>query len=152
MSHRRSVALALGLLAGLLVALLIVTGSIARPWRVAGRSMEPTLRPGDRVVVDVWSYRHRSPRPGEIVLFVGPEPGRAPLIKRCVRTPSGVTPRSHAGPWGSLRHPDRPGSWLRGDNSGDSWDSSSFGAVPGERILGRVVWRYWPTSRWGPVR
>ena len=30
--------------------------------------MEPTLVPGDRVLVDLWTYRQRPPEPGEIVL------------------------------------------------------------------------------------
>ena len=58
-----------GLLGPLLVACSILlawiwvgTSWIATPWSIAGPSMEPTLRPGDRVLVDLWSYRHRRPR------------------------------------------------------------------------------------------
>ena len=56
----------------LLAGIWLGTDWIATPWYIAGSSMEPTLQPGDRVLVDLWSYRHRRPRPGEIVLVQGP--------------------------------------------------------------------------------
>ncbi|MCW2914076.1 MAG: putative phage repressor [Actinomycetia bacterium] len=91
---------------------------------VAGDSMLPALRPGDRLLV----------RPGarigagDIVIARHPlQPGRL-IVKR-------VTHRAGDG-W-----------WLESDNqraSGrqDSWD---FGAVPDRFILGRAVVRYWPS-------
>ena len=39
---------------------------------------------------------------------------------------------------------------VMGDNRRESHDDSrAFGAVPGERILGRVWFRYWPPRAWG---
>jgi len=46
-----------------------------------------------------------------------------------------------------------PGQYfVMGDNSAHSADSRDFGCVPGESILGRVVYCYWPTDHAGAIR
>src|SRR5918999_1445834 len=49
---------------------------------VHGRSMAPALLPGDRLLVESWTYARRSPRPGEVVLAADPRSGSRELIKR----------------------------------------------------------------------
>jgi len=45
-----------------------------------------------------------------------------------------------------------PGDYfVLGDNRNVSVDSRSFGLVPRDQIIGRVLTRYWPSGRWGPV-
>ena len=97
-------------------------------WRVAvaERSMEPSLRPGDWLLVWRGLRPSRPPwiRPGQIV--VARHPGRAGflLVKRAVRPLDG-------------------GWWLESDNrAAAAVDSRSFGPVPGELIRGRVLLRY----------
>ena len=121
-------------LAGVGCVLLAVTRWIAMPWAVEGPSMVPTLRDGDRVVVELLTYRRRPPRVGDVVLVEGP--GDLPLVKR-VGTP----------PWGTPA--DRV--WILGDNPAESSDSRAFGALPLSRVRGRVRWRYWPPSGWGAI-
>lgn len=121
------------LLAILLAGLYLSTTFLALPWIVSGSSMEPTLAPGELVMVDLWSYRHRRPREGEIVLVAGPSPGGSHLVKRVAST-------------------REAGLWLLGDNAGHSIDSRHFGPVPVDRIQGRIVWRYWPLERFGRIR
>jgi nickel-type superoxide dismutase maturation protease len=101
----------------------------ARRWfdvvEVRGRSMAPTLLPGDRLLVA------RLPgRRGDVVLSADPrEPGRE-LIKRVSSVDAGrVT--------------------LRGDNPAASTDARSFGSVAGSGVRWRVVARYWPLDRAG---
>jgi len=132
----------------LLAGLLLAGDRLAVPWEVAGRSMEPTLFPGDRLLIDRWTYRHRAPRVGELVLFEGPT--GVPLVKRVGVEPGGAPffPELWvpAGASGRGRH------WLLGDNPAESRDSRRFGLVPAGRIRGRVVERYWPLGRGRIVR
>ena len=80
----------------LTIALLVVArSSFANHYVVPSGSMEPTLVPGDRVVVDMSAYGVRvpftgvellsreRPRPGEVVVFKSPADGTR-LIKRVV--------------------------------------------------------------------
>jgi signal peptidase I len=114
------------------------TRFVVRPWIVSGASMEPTLRDGERVLVDLLSYRRRSPRPGEIVLLDGPA-GSGALVKRITHGPN---PGPEFG---------RTVFLVKGDNASESLDSRAFGPVPSARIRGRVVFRYWPPGRAGRI-
>jgi signal peptidase I len=92
--------------------------------RVVNRSMLPTLRPGDRLLLD---YR-RLPRPGAIVV---------------VRLPAGVVATKRA----AERRPTRlgePGWWLLSDNAAEGSDSRQYGAVADADVLAVVVRRIWP--------
>ena len=41
---------------------------------------------------------------------------------------------------------------LLGDQPASSRDSRGFGRLPRQAIVGRVVWRYLPGTRRGPIR
>jgi signal peptidase I len=118
------------------------------PWVVEGPSMEPTLEDGDRVLVDLWTLRGRLPLPGDVVVFRGP--GDEDLVKRVAREPY---PGGNPYPVSRLAadSPLEPAFILLGDNPDRSLDSRAFGRVPRHRVRGRVVWRYWPLSRWGSI-
>lgn len=140
------------LLALMLLGIFAATEWLARPAYVAGSSMAPALLPGDRVVVDVWSYRQRAPRVGEIVLFAGPGSPAVPLLKRVAAAPPFPDDRPRPGEWPTVDRTQGPGIWLLGDNPAASDDSRRFGPVPRRSVVGRVVFRYWPVSRAGPIR
>lgn len=88
--------------------------------------MQPTLQPRDWVIADQRLSARSDPRPGQILLLRDPEDDSRVLVKRV----------SHVDPHGNV--------WVLGDNSSASRDSRAFGAVPPERVLARVRWRYWP--------
>ncbi|MER7769381.1 nickel-type superoxide dismutase maturation protease [Kitasatospora sp. NPDC096140] len=92
---------------------------------VAGPSMVPTLREGDRLLV-----RYGAPiRPGAVVLFRHPFQQDLLVVKRAAgRRPGG---------W-----------WLLSDNRPVDSDSRSYGAVPDELVLGRVLLRLSPRPSW----
>lgn len=92
-------------------------------YRVGGSSMLPTLAPGDQVLVDLAAYRRARPRLGDLVLARHPYRTDLRLVKRV----AGVSADGRC--------------TLAGDNPAESTDSRSFGAVPCELVLGRVVLR-----------
>ena len=97
---------------------------------VRDESMLPTLRPGDRLLVDPRAYRERPPRVGEIVVFVDPEEPSRWLVKRV----AAVDVAS-----GSIE--------VHGDATDTARDSRRFGPVTTRAVVGRVYRRYFPTDR-----
>src|SRR6185295_17869800 len=79
----------------MVLGLFAARSSLADHYYVPSGSMEPTLMPGDRVVVDKWAYGLRipftlhkvvsgtAPARGDVVIFDSPEDGTR-LIKRVV--------------------------------------------------------------------
>lgn len=123
----------------LIVVLLVAAVALAaaeafRRWldvvEVRGHSMSPALDPGDRLLVESWSFTRRNPRPGDMVLARDPRQPRRELVKRVGSVDAGA---------GSLE--------LRGDAPAASTDSRAFGAVPIAAVRWRVVGRYWPLAR-----
>jgi signal peptidase I len=97
---------------------------------VRGRSMEPTLYDGDRLLV-----RHGgAPRVGDLVV---------------VRLPDGVVAVKRA--TFRDRSGDEPGWWVERDNARVGVDSWTVGAVPDSRVVAVVVSRLWPLRR-APLR
>jgi signal peptidase I len=135
------------LLGCLAVAVQLISTQFLLPWVISGASMEPVLSEGDVVLVDLWTYHHREPRIGEVVLLQDAAlPGMA-LVKRV-----SMFPGEAGWPVSTRDHVAGRSFWLLGDNAGASLDSRAFGAVPPERLRGRVVYRYWPPSRAGRIQ
>jgi nickel-type superoxide dismutase maturation protease len=95
---------------------------------VAERSMEPTLLPGDWLLVRR-ARRARRVRPGRMVVARHPYRPSLLLVKRASRR-------------------DQTGWWLSSDNpEAGAADSRSFGPVPPELIEGVVLLRYHRAQR-----
>ena len=116
---RRALAAALGLLGAALAARHVDVVE------VRGRSMAPTLRAGDHLLVV-----RLPPRAGDIVLAADPRAPRRELIKRVAAIESGRV-------------------MLRGDNPTASTDGRTFGSLPPSAVRWRAVARYWPPERIG---
>lgn len=97
--------------------------TFVRRVEVHGRSMVPTLHPGDRLLV----VRARRARPGQLVVVPDPRSRQRAMVKRV------------SAMHGSLAE-------VSGDNAEASTDSTVFGPVP---IVARVVYRYHPHDRAG---
>jgi phage repressor protein C with HTH and peptisase S24 domain len=95
---------------------------------VRGRSMEPTLRDGDRLVV----VRGGRPRAGRVAVVRLPE-GRPLSVKR-------------------LAFPAEHGWWVERDNPAEGVDSWLVGAIPESDVVAIAWVRYWPLRRIGRVR
>ena len=89
---------------------------------VSGRSMQPTLLPGDRMLVRYEAV----PAPGDLVVVRLPDGTVA--VKRAVR-------REPAG-W-----------WVERDNRAEGVDSWSVGAIADHDVLAVVSTRIWPIRR-----
>lgn len=101
---------------------------------VAGTSMEPTLRPGDRVLV---RRRGRVPlQVGDIVLFRDPDGQQA--IKRVAALVGGAVPES-VRPITGGTDVVPPGMLVLLGDGARSGDSRQWGFVPADRALGLVV-------------
>ena len=86
---------------------------------VHGRSMLPTLRDGDRLLV----LHGGRPRPGRGVVVRLPDGVVA--VKRAVRR--------EAGGW-----------WVESDNAAEGVDSRTVGVIGDEQVVARVLLRVWP--------
>jgi signal peptidase I len=148
-------AVAIGLLAvGLVAAAWVLRRSISIV-TVSGLSMLPTYAAGDRVLVR--RARIGRLRVGQVVVFeqpdehgrwaIRPRPAGARggwMIKRVAALPGDSWPATSWPPRHSSGAPGRdrvPAGRLvvTGDNTAVSYDSSTFGYVPADRLLGVVV-------------
>lgn len=143
----------------------LVMVSVAQAFQVEQYSMEPTLLPHDRVLVNKLLYRVRAPQRGDIIVLRYPrDPGRN-YIKRIVGLPGdNVHIRD-----GHLRINDRPvqelyindapsgdygpekvpadSFFVLGDNRNNSEDSRAFGFLKRDLVVGQAVLIYWPLER-----
>jgi signal peptidase I len=117
---------------------------------VAEASMLPAIAPGDWLLVDPTTRRW--PRPGSIVVFREPESGDL-AIKR-VRARGGARVPFNGGY--IVIAADE--AWLEADarpadaaaaGFGPPIDSSRFGPVPVDQLVGRAWFRYGPPGRIG---
>jgi signal peptidase I len=124
------------------------------PWRVtvAEGSMLPTIEPGDWLLVDPTTRRW--PRPGSVVLFREPGSGELALKRVAGRAGARIP---FAGGYLVLG-PDE--AWLGADATpaiaqaagyGEPIDSTRFGPVAVELLVGRVWFRYGPPGRIGRI-
>jgi signal peptidase I len=157
----------------LLVSFALVFGFV-RPFVVEAfyipsESMVPTLRIGDRVLVNKFIYRFAQPARGDIIVFESVEGGGEDLIKRVVGVPGDkisvrggrllVNGEPQREPYVYKKYPDRSSSapttvpedhvFVMGDNRANSRDSRYFGTVPEKKIEGEAFLRFWPPDRIG---
>ena len=169
------------LLIWVLLALLLRWIVVEPRWIPSG-SMLPTLQLQDRILVEKLSprfdrVRHQALPLNSIVVFRVPEPlvqagydPDAALIKRVVGRPGdqlevrdGQLRRNGEAvdePWlneaidyvmAPVTVPDNE-LWVMGDNRNASLDSHLWGPLPEADVIGTAILRYWPLSRFGPIR
>jgi signal peptidase I len=130
---------------------------------VRSASMQPTFHAGDHVLVNKLAYRFDAPRRGDLVVFHRPrsdevmlkrvvgvagervaiEDGVLSVDGRAQREPFVDHSRVDSVYFGPVRVP--PGAiFVMGDQRDNSLDSRTFGAVPTDRLVGRVELRIWP--------
>ena len=171
----------LSLLIWVLLALLLRWIVVEPRWIPSG-SMLPTLQLQDRILVEKLRprfdrVRHQPLPLNSIVVFRVPEPliqagydPDAALIKRVVGRPGDLLEVSDgqlrrngeavAEPWlnEAIDYVMAPVTvpedelWVMGDNRNASLDSHLWGPLPQADVIGTAIVRYWPLSRFGPIR
>ena len=163
----------------LLISFVLVFGFVrpvvASPFYVGSKSMVPTLKVWDRLLINKLAYDFEGPQRGDIVLFEDPAGGEDPLIKRVVGLPGDtleirdgtlvVNGEPQEEPYlrkkpcvrgipktctfGPVKVP-KDHYFVMGDNRANSGDSRFFGSVPEEDLIGEALFRFWPPGRVGP--
>jgi signal peptidase I len=147
--------------------LFLAINAVSERIRVESISMQPTLYPGDYVIVNKLAYRfNHSPDRGDVIVFrYPPNPEAIPYIKRIIGLPGDqihiadgnvyVNGQLVAEPY-LVVSTNRGGDWtvpegqlfVMGDNRNNSSDSRSWGFVPLENIIGRAELIYLPPQHW----
>ncbi|MDQ1426832.1 MAG: signal peptidase [Acidimicrobiaceae bacterium] len=149
---------------------IVVKTFLIQAFFIPSGSMEPTLKPGDRVLVNKLSYKLHDVHRGDIVVFKRP-PSEAddPTIKDLIKRVIGLPGDRIEGRDGvvyingqPLKEPYLPPGtttaslplqtvpagqyFVMGDNRGNSKDSRFIGTIPKNLIVGRAFVRVWPLS------
>lgn len=142
----------------------LLQASVLQVSVVRGTSMEPTLRDGDRLVVDRLARRIDGIEHGAVVVLRNPVEGDVDFVKRVVALPGDrvalrggrllVNGREAEGFEHVRDDCEMPELlvpadhfFVLGDNRPVSADSREFGIVPAPLLLGTVRARVWPPAR-----
>ncbi|MHB1651048.1 MAG: signal peptidase I [Desulfitobacteriaceae bacterium] len=140
--------------------------AVVQPYLIPSSSMEPTLLPGDRIIVNRLTYRDRIPARGDIVVFAYPKDPKRTFVKRVIALEGDTAelrdnkvfingkaleePYLKAGdypPYGPEVVPK--GKFLvLGDNRRQSGDSREWGLLSQEALIGKAWMIYYPLNRW----
>jgi signal peptidase I len=152
---------------GLAVVLaLFIQATIAKPYEIPTESMNPTIKPSERVLANRFIYHLRDVHRGDIVVFNPPATlnSAVPFVKRVIGVPGDTiqvkdgqtlvngTPFVVDGAavpvydYGPRVVPEGM-LFVLGDNRNDSVDSHVWGFLPRDSVLGEVFMTYWPLAR-----
>ena len=157
------------LVVAVIIALIIRT-FIFQPFYIPSSSMEPTLVPGDRIIVSKLNYFFDAPNRGDVIVFRYPLDPSKDYVKRIVAMGGEtVELRSNRvlindkaiaqdylpedirfGDFGPLEVPE--GSYfVLGDNRNNSQDSRYWGTLDKDYLIGEAVLIFWPLTRSGII-
>ncbi len=156
---------------------LFVRAYVAEARFIPSESMLPTIKIGDRLIIDKISIEIKGLgdiQRGDIVVFNPPAAARSkdgiPFIKRVIGLP-GETVSIKKGtvyingdpldepyilekPVADLKPYQIPGNmvFVMGDNRNNSDDSRYWGPLPAQNIIGKAEFRYYPFNNMGILR
>jgi len=155
----------------------VIRTFLFQPFYIPSGSMEPTLMPGDRIIVNKLVYRFGEPKRGDVVVFKYPLDIQKDYIKRIVavggerigakgsrlfinndQISEPYLPTAHAyhayHAYNDFGPADVPAGtyFVLGDNRNNSQDSRIWGPLPKRYIVGEAVVIFWPLDRVGLIR
>lgn len=163
------------------IVILIIYTTIAIPEQVQGASMEPSFHTGERILVEKVTKHFDDYDTGEVVVLNPPFNDYIDYIKRIIAVPGDIVKIYNCDVFinrngqkyrlqedylsegtctiagGRLKEGRSvelgDNEYLvLGDNRSRSTDSRSFGFISKNRIVGRVVFRFWPPEQFGFVK
>lgn len=158
------------------IVLMVIYWTVALPEVVQGASMEPTFYTGERILVEKITKRFSNFNRGDIVILHPPGNDNVDYVKRIVGVEGDVIKILNCGVYIArnsekfvLEEPYlydetctmegpklkegrsveiKTGEYLvLGDNRERSADSRVFGLIKKDRILGKVIFRFWPFEK-----
>lgn len=147
----------------LALVLFLAINALSARVRVENVSMQPTLKPGEFLLVNRVAYRFGNPSIGDIIVFHAPGASNTDYIKRVIGLPGDQVTVSDGIVYVNnqplyepyiAEAPQYTGSWdipadhyfVLGDNRNNSSDSHMWGFIPRDDIVGRALFIYWPLS------
>jgi len=131
--------------------------------------MEPTLFPGDRIIVNKIGYKFREPERGDVIVFHYPLDPERDFVKRVIafegetieirnnyvyidgqRLEEPYIPDVVIGDFEPVRVP-KGHYFVMGDNRNNSEDSREWGPLDKDLLIGKAIFIYWPFSRFGAI-
>lgn len=146
------------------ICFLLLNNYVAEAREIPSGSMIPTIKIGDRLIVEKLSYRFGDVKRGDIIVFSPPQQlaMKDDLIKRVIGLPGDVIevkkavvyvngkplkenyvleePNQNFGPY---EVPENS-YFVMGDNRNNSYDSRFWGTVPRGSIKGKAAFIYFP--------
>ncbi len=149
---------------------------IMQPNQVKGASMDPTFNSGDYIFTSKITYKFRGYERGDVVVFKSPKNPDIEYIKRIIGLPGDkvmvkdsevyvngrmltenyIAAKTNLWEGGFTKDGEEivvpEGElYVMGDNRPRSSDSREFGTIPMSSIIGQVFYRYFPSSKVGPI-
>lgn len=146
---------------------LVIRYFLFQPFYIPSGSMEPTLKVGDKIIVNKLLYRFSSPKRGDIMVFKYPVNPERDFIKRVIGLPGETIEIKNSKVYIDgkiLEQPFLPPDlkynrnlaptkigenqyFMLGDNRNNSEDSRFWGSLPEKNIVGKAMFVYWPYNR-----
>jgi len=152
------------------VVVFVVLQLNVQSYTVEGSSMMPNIQSREYIMANKASYRSSEPQRGQVIIFDPPFESPRPFIKRVIGLPGETVeirdgrvyvndqpleePDTIPYPTYEMAPVEIPENeyFVLGDNRNSSRDSSDGWTVPGDNIIGKAWFTYWPPPEWGLVR
>lgn len=152
-------------LAAIIVGAALLRIFVLQPYAISSNSMEPTLVPGDKILVNRYAYQYGTPARGDIVVFAYPKDTSRTFVKRVIAVEGETVelkgnqvyvngalvqePYLKQGDHSPFEPETIPAEniFVLGDNRRESGDSREWGVLPKSYIIGKAWFVYNPLQR-----